>query len=178
MCGGACRALEWPRWAQNRYKAWVGPWQYQCSRLGACWVGTRYSTLPVPPLPHHPGYYPSPRTARMLPPTSTSRLAPTRVLRPTKEILGVDNARPRTLMYRSVPHASPYACHAAPWAGLLWQAVRLDRARVGPSSWPYSTAALNIYIFIYKPAAHILLAPSHKSHNLVLFSRPRPLEAY
>ena len=72
----------------------------------AGWVLGGTTPLPAPTQVHHPGYYPSPRT-----PACTTRLpALTARLRPTKEILGVDNALldTRTLGY-------PYS-----WIPVLW----------------------------------------------------------
>ena len=57
MCGRAVQQ-PWSAWldADTPVLAVVGPWQYQSGG----WVGgTRYSTHPVPPLPHHPGYSPT-----------------------------------------------------------------------------------------------------------------------
>ena len=111
VCGGPCRGLEWPGWAQKRV-SWVlvGPWQYQCSRgagvLGG-WEGvpTQYTPPAVPGIAPSQ-YYPAARTPHAAP---VARHAPrchrTRgtahmaLLRSTKEILGVNNAHVQ--VYRS-----------------------------------------------------------------------------
>ena len=72
---------------------WLGPGN--TNKAG--WVGTRYSTLPVPTRYTHPGtpsrYPPAvlPADAHAVPHLHTCGTA---VLRSTKEILGVDNAHP------------------------------------------------------------------------------------
>ena len=86
---GPAGTLKCHRRAQNRWVVGVGPWQYQCSRLGGWEVGTRYSTHPVPTPVHHPGYHPCTAHRCTPPPTSTSRLARTALLDRSKEILGV-----------------------------------------------------------------------------------------
>ena len=95
----------------------VGPWQYQCSRLGQYPVYHPPST--PAPTPVHPTawYTPAARTV-------TSEHVPgTAVLASTKEILGVDNALgvPRHAM-ACVWHCQPPYGHgstAAPWRLVL-----------------------------------------------------------
>ena len=60
---GAPRCAEGPEeawsaweWAQNRYMAMVGPWQYQYEATAGT---TRYSTLLYPPGIPHPRYPPA-----------------------------------------------------------------------------------------------------------------------
>ena len=125
VCGGGQEGL---RSAMVGADTWVlllvGPWQYQwCTWEGAGWVPGIAPTQP--PVYPNPGY---PPTARMLPPTSTSRLARTGGLRSTKEILGVDNA---VLVHRGTPWLCRHCRHLTPWL-------------YGPSPGAYSPVYLSI----------------------------------
>ena len=62
MCGGVPGGDPGvPGWTQIRVRArgWV-----LAIPIPGCWVGTRYTTLPVLPSLHHPGYSPRARTSR------------------------------------------------------------------------------------------------------------------
>ena len=110
--------------ADTRAGLVVGPWQYQCSGPAAGWASTRYTTLPVLPSSHYPGYYPPHRT---LPRTSLActETAPTRTLGRSKEILGVDNAQ-CSMGYRSVLAMLTLRTVPPPlWAGLWDPAVSM-----------------------------------------------------
>ena len=67
---GVRRAVQRPGvpwWTQNRGSwQWLGPGNTNPMVSGGWEGGTRYSTLPLPPCPHHPWYTPPRRTT---PPT-------------------------------------------------------------------------------------------------------------
>ena len=134
-----------PGWTQIRGPGhWLGPGNTKYGDT-AGWGGvlpSRYSPPSTHPVYHPPGTHPTARTV-----TSEHGLE-TAVLGSTKEILGVEYAQVPHV-YRSVPHALPYAGPAASsGACSVGPAAVLDRARWRVLG-PYSTAAwLNTVFYI------------------------------